>query len=60
MCCRVGTVRPGGVVGKVLLAPFQLSQPNDKFSFVLIAEKIRSKDLTEKVGTALAGRDCGT
>jgi len=47
-------------MGKVSLAPFQLSQPNDKFSFVLIAEKIRSKDLTEKVGTALAGRDCGT
>jgi hypothetical protein len=47
-------------MGKVSLAPFQLSQPNDKFSFVLLAEKIRSQDLTEKVGTALAGRDCRT
>jgi len=24
ICCRVGTVRPGGAVGKVSLAPFQV------------------------------------
>jgi len=48
ICCRVGTVRPGGVVGKVLLAPFQLSWPKDKFKFAMSAERILSQDLAEK------------
>jgi len=45
----------GGVVGKVLLAPFQLSWPKDKFKFAMSAERILSQDLAEKNWNALAG-----
>jgi hypothetical protein len=58
--CRVGTVRPGGSMGKVLLAVSQLSWPKDKFRFAPSAERILSQDLAEKAGTALAGKGCRT